>query len=152
MKPVCVFLVFAAALIPLTAGCGSGQPMGKVTGTVSYKGTPIKNGTIVFEVDGARPATGKIVDGQITDVTTAEKGDGVPVGTAKIAITATDAPAEAPQPTPAATDPGAQTDMTNYMGMGAKSIIPPHFNNPASSGLSTEIVKGDNTVTLDLTD
>ena len=152
MKRVFASLLLVASLMPLTAGCGSSQPMGTVSGTVSYQGEPIQNGTIVFEVDGARPATGKIVNGQITDVTTDVKGDGVPVGTAKIAVTATDAPPEAAQETPAATDPGTQVDMSNYMGSGAKSIIPPHFNNPATSGLSFEIAAGDNTVTLDLTE
>jgi hypothetical protein len=126
--------------------------MGAVTGTVSYKGEPVKNGTVVFEVDGARPATGKIVDGQITEVTTAVSGDGVPVGTAKIAVFATDAPDEPAGEPSAGANPGEQADMSDYMGMGAKSLIPPHFNDPASSGLTAEIKAGDNTVTLDLTD
>jgi hypothetical protein len=126
--------------------------MGSVSGTVTYKGEPINNGTIVFEVPGARPATGKIVDGQITEVTTLEKGDGVPVGMAKISVTASDASEGSAEPTPGSTDPGAQTDLSNYMGMGAESIIPSRYNDPASSGLSWEIEKGDNTVTLDLTE
>jgi len=152
MKRISSVLFLVASLLPLASGCGSGQPMGTVTGTVSYEGEPIENGSIVFEVSGARPATGKIVNGQITDVTTDAEGDGVPVGNAKIAVFATDAPAETPAETPAATDPGTGGDMSNYMGMDAKSIIPPHFNDPASSGLSTEIVEGENTVTLDLTE
>jgi len=42
--------------------------------------------------------------------------------------------------------------MSHYMGMGAESIIPARYNDPASSDLSFEIREGDNTVTLDLTD
>lgn len=152
MKRIPDLLFLLASLLPFACGCGSGQPLGTVTGTVSYQGEPIKSGTIVFEVDGARPATGKIVDGRITEVTTEVTGDGVPLGNAKIAVFATDAPQEPAGETPAATDPGTQADMSNYMGMGAKSIIPPHFNDPASSGLSAEITKGENTVTLDLTE
>jgi hypothetical protein len=141
-----VFAMFAL----LVVGCGPSQRLGNVSGTVTYQGEPIKNGAIVFEVPGARPATGKIVDGQITEVTTFEKGDGVPVGMANISVTATDAPEGSAAPGPNSTDPGTQTDMSNYMGMGAESIIPPHYNDPASSGLSWDIKAGDNTLTLDL--
>lgn len=42
--------------------------------------------------------------------------------------------------------------MSNYMGMGAESLIPPHYNDPESSELAFEVKSGENTVALDLTD
>jgi len=144
-------LLCVAGLI-VSSGCGGSDraPLGKVTGTVNYRGQPIKAGTIIFEVPGARPATGKIVDGKITEVTTHDPNDGVPVGTAKIAVSAAQAPQSA---APAAgADPGSYKVGANYMDSGAQSLIPPKYNNTASSGLTAEIKKGENTVTLDLKD
>jgi hypothetical protein len=149
-------------LLPLVcllacAGCGRSDRarVAQVTGTASYKGQPIASGTIIFEVPGARPANGKIVDGKIMEVTTYEPKDGVPVGQARIAVFATRASAESPSPAPggAPSDPGAPIVLDkNYMGGGAKSLIPEKYNNPATSGLAWEIKKGQNTVTLDLKD
>lgn len=157
MKRSLVLLSFLITCLPLIAGCGAEGPAGHVTGTVSYKGEPISNGTIVFEVPEARPATGKIVDGQIVDSTSEEPGIRVPVGTAKIAVFASEAPVESSnqeasgEQTPAV-DPGGDVDMSAYMGMGAESLIPPHYNDPESSGLTFEFEEGENTISLDLTD
>jgi len=153
MRIIGSVLLLSLVCLATSPGCGgSGRsPLGRVTGTVSYKGQPIQSGTIIFEVAGARPANGKIEGGQITEVTTHEPNDGAPVGQAKIAVFATEAAA----PSPAATggDPGQQIVIDeNYMGAGAKSLIPPKYSDPATSGLTWEIKKGDNTVTLDLTD
>jgi hypothetical protein len=150
-------LSLCLACLVTSAGCGgSGRaPLGQVTGTVNYKGSPITSGTIIFEVSGARSANGKIVDGQITEVTTYDPHDGVPVGQARIAVFATGAGVSSPAETPAATpgDPGSAIAFgENYMGAGARSLIPDKYNDPAKSGLTWEIKKGQNTVTLDLTD
>ncbi|MCC9609716.1 hypothetical protein LOC68_03805 [Blastopirellula sp. JC732] len=56
------------ALVPMLQGCsGSTKNTYPVTGTVTYKGEPIEQGTIVFDsVDGATMAAmGEIVNGQI---------------------------------------------------------------------------------------
>jgi hypothetical protein len=145
-----VLLLSLACLLTLPGCRGSDRsPLGKVTGTVNYKGQPIASGTIIFEVPGARPANGKIVGGKIQEVTTHDPNDGVPVGQAKIAVFATEAPAS---PAAAPSDPGQPIAVDeNYMG-GSKSLIPAKYNDPATSGLTWEIKKGDNTVTLDLTD
>jgi hypothetical protein len=150
-------LLLSLVCLLACAGCGHSDrtAVAQVTGTASYKGQPIASGTIIFEVPGARPANGKIVDGKITEVMTYEPKDGVPVGQARIAVFATGASSSSPSATPggAPRDPGAPIVVDkNYMGGGAKSLIPKKYNNPATSGLTAEIKKGQNTVTLDLKD
>lgn len=146
-----------ACIIPLLAfaiaGCDrSGHPgLGKVQGTVSYQGKPISAGSLVFEVAGARQAQGTIVDGKITAVTTFSPGDGVPVGAARIAVFAL-----ATTVTPAdksAVPPGkARTASLPDASTADKPLIPSKYNNPATSGLTCDIVPGDNKIALDLRD
>ena len=153
MRFIAAVLLLSLVCLATAPGCGGSDraPLGEVTGTVSYNGQPIASGTIIFEVPGARPANGKIVDGQIQDVTTYEPNDGAPVGQAKIAVFATGAGGASPAATGA--DPGQPIAIDeNYMGGGATSVIPPKYNDPTTSGLTWEIKKGENTVTLDLTD
>lgn len=139
-------------LLGLALGCGgSGRgPLGQVEGTVTLEGKPINEGTIIFEVAGARPATGTISSGKIVDVTTYEPNDGVPVGEASVAIFATGtAPAPAETTTPANPDEASQLGK-NYMGGNAQSLIPKKYNNPATSELNCTIESGKNEVSFDL--
>jgi len=77
MNRKCVSL-FLPGLLLLTVGCGS---KGTITGNVSYKGTPITAGTILFVPEnGAPQVSAPITEGKYT----AEK---VPPGPAKVAIT-----------------------------------------------------------------
>ncbi|MCY2986765.1 MAG: hypothetical protein NTY19_02740 [Planctomycetota bacterium] len=142
-------------LLAVSFGCGrSDRPaLGKVSGTVTYKGQPVKSGNLVFEVGGARPANAKIVDGKITEVSTFNSNDGVPVGSARIAVFATESGGASTPAAPAANDPGTyQVPAANYMDVGARRLIPDRYNNPATSGLIWEIKQGENTVTLQLVD
>jgi hypothetical protein len=135
-----------AAWALLAAGCGSDRPeLARVTGTVTLDGKPLPKGTITFESVGKRPATGTIVNGQITEVTTYDAGDGAPVGSHKVAISATEAPASA-----VVANPGeAKAPRADYMT--GKSLIPTRYNDPSTSGLSAEIKSGENTVEFKLT-
>ncbi len=126
----------------VVAGCTGRGPLGAVDGRVSYKGAPLARGTIVFEVAGNRPASARIVNGQITDVTTFRPNDGVPVGQAAVAVFAFEPPA----PSAATSKPGE----LNYMGMDAKSLIPQKYNHPDTSGLTCVIHSGNNEVVFDL--
>ena len=145
------FLLFVVCFLAVSlSGCGPKRPpTAKVSGTVLYKGQPLKQGTIIFEVSGNRPATGKIVDGKIVDVTTFEPNDGVSIGEAKIAINSKE---EVEEAIPDATDPSAQSvSRANYMGVGGKPLIPPHYGNPTSSKLTATIESGkENIVNLEL--
>ncbi|MGL6193766.1 MAG: hypothetical protein ACRC2T_02980 [Thermoguttaceae bacterium] len=141
------FVVLFVSL--MCSGCGGGRPpVAKVEGTVTYKGAPIPNGSITFEVEGGRAGTGKIVDGNIVDVSTFEPNDGAPVGKVNIAIQAREKVEEV---IVASNNPGETNISENYMGMGGKSLIPPHYNKPSTSKLTHTIEKGKvNTVNLNL--
>lgn len=149
-----LLLLLSLAWLMTFAGCGGSDrhPLGLVAGTVRYNGQPIASGTIIFEVAGARPANGTIVDGKIVEVTTYDPQDGAPVGDARIAVfaTAPDSPATAADP---AANPGAPVAIgPNYMGGGAKSLIPDKYNNPSTSGLTWTIEQDENVLDLDLKD
>jgi len=137
-----ILATFAVSILAL-AGCG-GVPMAQVKGTVKYDGQPLKNGTIRFEAAGVKPATGRIVNGEIVDLHTFKPNDGVPVGSHKVAIWALeDAAADT------AKNPGEAKVGANYMS--GKSLIPAIYNDPATSGLTAEIKSGgDNTVAFEL--
>lgn len=138
--------------IMAACGCGSNRaPLGKVEGTVRYKGQPLAEGQILFDVAGARTAQGRIRDGAIVDVTSYATGDGAAVGLARIAVFATppsvslytrssQGPDEAPSAT--GTAPPA----------GGSSLIPVKYNDPETSGLTHEIGKGVNTLAIELSE
>lgn len=55
------------------AGCGGGSdrsPTVQIAGTVMYDGKPLASGNIVFESSTARPAQGRIVDGNLVELMT----------------------------------------------------------------------------------
>lgn len=120
--------------VTLLLGCGSGGPaLAPVSGTVSYNGTPLANGEISFHpTDGKRPAYGKIVDGKIVDVKTADR-NGVTVGPCQIAVKSVQAAADMYTP--------------------SKSLIPERYADPKKSGFTKEIKGGEtNSLALELKD
>jgi hypothetical protein len=132
--PVAVFL----------SGCGSGRvALAPVRGTVTLDGKPLAKGTITFETSGKRPATGKIVNGEIVEMTTYETGDGVPLGTHKVAIWSSEEAASA-----VVANPGEGKIGANYMS--GKSLLPALYNDPNTSGLVAEIKPGHNVVAFAL--
>lgn len=138
-----ILLVGLSTTVP---GCGgpARSPTAKVLGTVVVDGQPVKEGTIVFESPGQRPANGKIQDGEIVECTTYEPNDGVPVGQHQVAVFVS-----APAGTAVAETPGQTAAFDpNYMGGG--SLIPRRYNDPKLSGLKAEIAPGDNRITLEL--
>jgi len=120
-------LLLALFLIAL-AGCG-GPRLAPVTGNVTYQNKPLKEGSITFIPAKGRSATGKIVNGEIVDVTTIKKGDGATVGPVKVAIQATE----------------NTGDMYKE-----KALLPAQFGNADTSKLTADIQSGDNKLTFDL--
>ena len=131
MKPLRLFAAIGLITSALVTGCADQPKLGKVTGTVSYKGQPLKDGTITFVPADGRPATGKIVDGQITNVTCYETNDGVPLGQHTVLV-------QSPPP---------GDDMYKPV----KSLIPERYSS-LKSDLKAEIIAGENVLKLELTD
>jgi len=117
------------------AGCGGSDqpPTAPVTGSVTYKGQPLAQGTIAFYPASGRPAYGKIENGEIVEVTTFTPNDGAPVGPNNVAIQAVEGLDDMYKP--------------------AKWLIPERYGNPQQSGLTADIKdSGTNEVTFALTD
>jgi hypothetical protein len=92
------------------AGCGSnnGLSLGRVQGKVTYKGAPVKFGTVSFVPDASKGTDGPIAMGNIKDdgtyvLSTSDAGDGAVVGHHKISVVGLDPtpiPGEKAVPTP----------------------------------------------------
>src|SRR5262249_62179239 len=77
----------------LLIGCGPGNglTLGRVRGTVTYKGKPVQNGFVTFQPDASHqtdgpPAMGTINQDGSYALTTQDADDGAVVGTHKVAI------------------------------------------------------------------
>ena len=128
-------------------GCpGSGRPKtAPVTGTVTFQGQPLEQGTVVFDVEGAPSGKAKIVDGKIVDPTTYKTGDGIPVGKARIAVYSTKSVESAPGPV----DPNIPEGLQSGGGMSSVvSLIPAKYTRPDTSGLTYEITSKNNVIDL----
>lgn len=115
-------------------GCGSSGPaMGRVSGTVTYKGKPLEKGMVTFiATDGERPnATGPIEAGSYSLQTT-EPGDGAVVGEYKIAVSDLDPNANIPEL------PGAPSKQP-------KSALPKQYLSADTSGLTFKVESGSQT-------
>src|SRR5262249_42014233 len=150
-------------VLPLSSGCGPGNglSLGRVSGKVTYKGQPVKNGTVFFMPDESKGTVGPPALGSITSdgsyvMSTETSGDGVIVGSHKVGITGVE---EAPVTAEAELDP--EKSPGGYMKAKAKAaaqaargatgkedefftdkggkkyryIVPRKFSNPQESGI-----------------
>ena len=124
----------------LSVGCGSSGPaMGRVSGKVTYKGSPLTKGTVTFQstAPNGRNATGEIQsDGSYT-LQTENPSDGALLGEYKVAIYAHDE--EVLDYTPAKPVP-------------LKRLAPAKYEKTETSGLTATIKSGSNPLNFDLTD
>lgn len=127
-----------------TWGCGDGRPKrSPVTGTVSYNGTPLSIGSLVFiPVGGGPPAQGKISRDGLYEMGTFEEDDGVIPGKYKVMITALTSPGGS----------GLPEDAVNG-NAGPVSVIPEWYGDLENSGLVVMVEEDkDNTIDFPLTD
>jgi len=123
-----------------------------ISGTVTYRGSPVKKGAIHFlpTVVGGLPASGSIADGEIKDVFTRTQGDGIKAGKYKIAIVTFD---EAFLESEAKRDfNGPDADEVARAANNFKSSIPIRYNNAPESGLVAVISPANRTIHLELVD
>jgi hypothetical protein len=129
----------------LCAGC-PGEPSGKMSGTVTYKGKPMGGGSITFATENGA-ATGGI------DSTGGYSIDKVPLGNAKVAVFGMKPPNMKGKPfgggkgekmtTPKDLPADAQKMFENAK-QGSTVIVPPKYNDQETSGLTVTIAAGQN--------
>ena len=128
-------LVFLVAAAVVFAGCGTEPRKNGVSGTVMWKGQPVKSGTINFSsADGKFVATGTIVDGKYA----IPQVSGVPAGNYLVAISYPDPKIPAPRPDE---PPGESTPV--------RELLPARYAD--GTELRADIKDGDNTVDFNLT-
>lgn len=138
-------MAVATVILPLAAiGCSRPADLGEVAGTVTLDGKPLARGRLALECPGHRPASARIEDGRILEVTTYRPGDGAAIGRHRIAVFARDEPA------PAVVESPGQSRF-NPASMVGHSMLPARYNHPDTSGLSATIKPGQNTLSLALT-
>jgi hypothetical protein len=129
-------LALAFASAPVWAalpGCGRDPellPAVPAAGTVTLDGKPVSKGTIHFQPEKGRPASGAIDDGRFT-LTTYEEGDGAVAGKHKVAVEAIEA--EAPETNKR--QPRNPVDANKY-------LVPKKYAGTETSGVEVEVPPG----------
>jgi len=128
-------------LVVLAAGCENGtQPLAAVHGRISYKGTPLNTGTIVFTPDALRGTIGPMARSEIrpdgTYVLQTKELSGAIAGWHRVTVMAVEsAPLVGP-------------DEDRIL---PRSLLPDKYRDPELSGLSCQIRSGqENCIDFDL--
>jgi hypothetical protein len=136
----------------LGSGCGGGDGLEQrypVSGRVTYRDKPLEQGTIAFlpTNDQERPATGTISNGEYTLSTIGDR-DGALPGNYRVTIASKSAdeskhviPKYGGQPTPESRRAALKT---------SKSLLPPKYGQPASSGLTYTVKAESNRADFEL--
>jgi hypothetical protein len=128
-------------LIVAFSGCGSdGLPLAPVQGKVLYRGKPLQFGSVVFQPESGRPATGIVQpDGSFT-LTTYQKDDGAQIGAHKVIVLCYEGQRHASTGAPASEVAG---------GLG-KLLIPERYTYFHESGLKAVVEKNTPSITFEL--
>ena len=145
-------------VIALVEGCGAGQ--GDIHGQVKYQGKVVSRGSVVMVGGDRRPLVGRIE----SDGTYSLKG--VPAGLVRIGVlspspgAAANSLRRAPQnrkgPADLKAKFGSQVAHGEEPGTAANAArgkwfpLPSEYEDPDTSGLTTEIRRGDNTFDIEL--
>ena len=155
-RTIAVSLGVAATVVIL--GCGDNSGLARrypVTGTVKYKGEPLKVGQIAFEpanppVGEGRHAEGHIENGNFT-LTTANEGDGALPGEYKVLILASTL--DVSTLLPKGGGPLHQGDEAHQKAIkAAKSAVPVKYSRSETSGLTAKVEAKSNHFEFNLTD
>jgi hypothetical protein len=174
----CHAVLLVAVLTTLSAcGPGNGLNLARVSGKVTYKGEPVKNGTVFFKPDEGKGTVGPAAVGSITSngtyiMSTESAGDGAIVGHHKVGITGVEPVAtstveeydpekdaggymKAKSKTAAQAARGAtkknEEIFTDKGGKKYRYVVPMKFSNPEESGIIVKI-DGNQTVNFDIDD
>jgi len=136
-------LLVAAAMalaLVVAGGCRKGMPTVPVSGKVTYKGQPLKFGSVLFQPEVGPTARGAIQpDGTFTLSTDGK--DGAVVGKHRVEIKCA-----------TTQDPSAPPPNRNTEQPAGKSLIPERYTSYGTSGFEVEVKSGMEPVPLDLKD
>jgi len=173
--------VAIATLIAISPGCGDGDDLPSrypVSGKVTYKGEPIKNGTIMFVPDESKGATGPQAIGTIKNdgtysLSSQDANDGAVVGWHKVGIlgleleplsskeaaaTIEEDPMKYLQAKTQAglkaasqsTRKKAAQTVTGLDGKTFRVVVPEKVGGTETSGITAEVSRGSNTLNFDI--
>jgi hypothetical protein len=174
-------LILTAAILIGVAACGPGNGLNlaPVRGKVTYKGEPLKNGTVMFEPDESAGNTGPQAIGTITRdgtyiLSSSDAGDGAVVGMHKVGILGIDAEPTGAEALPSPAQDGlkylqaktqadlksvsqalrknAEKTVTGLDGKTYRVILPEKVGSTKTSGIKVEVVRGSNTIDIDITE
>ncbi len=138
------------ALSCLLVGCGGNgdrRPTAPVTVTVNYKGKPVEGATVQFvTMEEPTPAVGTTDSSGTCSLTTYEPNDGAIIGSNVVMIAKT----EMDQKNVREVAPEDRDLIGIVPPPVLKSLIPPKYALPGTSGLKEEVKDGKNTFTFDL--
>lgn len=152
-------IVVSCLLASLICGCGSGggtrPAMGKVKGTVTYKGKPVSGAVVSLFMEGAsRGSSGTTDESGNYKLTTFDTNDGAFVGTNKVTVTK-------PKAAPLGKDPKELTpdDLLKITREGKinemsaiSDELPAKYADVKTSKLQLTIEAGDNQKEIELED
>ena len=172
MRGRTVLLVAAVLVGVVSCGPSNGLNLARVRGKVTYKGEPLKYGSISFHPDESKGTTGPLAMGSINSdgsfiLSTEVSGDGAIVGLHKVAILGLDPTpinSEA-MPTPeedplkylaAKTQAGLKAakkstksdapTITDHGGKTYRIVVPEKFGSTNTSKITAKVVSGSNTI------
>jgi hypothetical protein len=137
--PACALCVLFAALALGLSGCGDDRiKTVPVKGTVTYKGKPVPNGTVMFTpLAGGPTATGELHKNGTYTLTTYKHGDGAAVGQYKVVVV-------------------AMEDTSNRLPEDRNPLPPPivpdKYTSIATTDLQADVRAGDNVCDFELKD
>ncbi|MGL4514995.1 MAG: hypothetical protein ACRCT8_18070 [Lacipirellulaceae bacterium] len=130
LRPLAWVVITVAAFV---AGCDSGPPMGRVSGTVALDGKPLKFGSVMFQhTAGGQPAQAQIQPNGSFVLSTFSPEDGARVGTHRVKVSCF-----------SSQDPAVKAAGPAGDSLGTP-LIPMRYNSLGESGLSFEVKQGDN--------
>jgi len=149
---VSVLRCLAGAIFLSTLGCGGGDGLpegetGTVSGMVTYKNSPVPEGTVVvFMKDGGGFTATDTTDAAGKYQLLMRNAPDVLVGTYNVGVT------------PPLPDMGLTPDEIMQRGMEGtlpetpKNVIPERYLNAETSGLTFEVKEGENSINIELVD
>lgn len=146
-RPFCWAAIVLASLALSVAGCGPSYPTTHpVSGTITYQGQPVPQGTIVFYPEEGRAAMSNIEADGSYRLTTFRPGDGALPGRHTVTITAIADSASGPASFEQEMDQG----MLGRGQKGVRWLVPERYSKRDTTPLTAEVPVPDGTLDFDL--